>query len=131
MSPALRSAREAALPRRDAARARDPARGRRARSTCSSEARPTPASATTGGLEAAVVCATEGARGGIANGARYEAAPPPGPLEDTYGAGDSFAAALCFALARGDSLADALALAARAGAAVVTGKGPYTAQISL
>src|SRR6202030_2074582 len=74
-----------------------------------------------GGLDAAVVCATEGARGGGANGGRYEAALPPGPLEDTYGAGDSFAAALCFALARGDSLADALGLAARAGAAVVTG----------
>ena len=83
-----------------------------------------------GGLEAAVVCATEGARGGVANGVRYRAAVPPGPLADTYGAGDSFAAALCFALARGDSLADALGLAARAGASVVTGKGPYTAQIT-
>jgi ribokinase len=83
-----------------------------------------------GGLEATVVCATEGARGGVANGARYEAAPPPGPLEDTYGAGDSFAAALCFALARGDSLTAALELGARAGAAVVTGKGPYTAQLT-
>ena len=57
-----------------------------------------------GGLDVGVVCATEGARGGVANGERYEPAPPPGPLEDTYGAGDSFAAALCFALARGDSL---------------------------
>ena len=83
-----------------------------------------------GGLDAAVVCGTEGAHGGVANGARYEAAMPPGPLEDTYGAGDSFAAALCFSLARGDSLADGLGLAARAGAAVVTGKGPYTAQIT-
>jgi ribokinase len=83
-----------------------------------------------GGLEATVVCGTEGARGGVANGARYEAVMAPGPLEDTYGAGDSFAAALCFALARGDRLADALGLAARAGAAVVTGKGPYTAQIT-
>jgi len=83
------------------------------------------------GLDAAVVCGTEGARGGVANGVRYEAVEPPGPLVDAYGAGDSFAAALCFALARGDSLPDALELAARAGAAVVTGKGPYTAQISL
>ena len=55
----------------------------------------------------------------------------PGPIADTYGAGDSFGAALCFALARGDALDDALALArAGAGAAVVTGKGPYTAQIT-
>ena len=83
-----------------------------------------------GGLEVAVVCATEGPAAGSQTARRYEAAPPPGPLEDTYGAGDSFAAALCFALARGDSLGDALALAARAGAAVVTGKGPYTAQIT-
>ena len=82
------------------------------------------------GLDVGIFCATEGARGGVANGERYEPAAPPGPLEDTYGAGDSFAAALCFALARGDSLTAALALAARAGAAVVTGKGPYTAQIS-
>jgi ribokinase len=82
-----------------------------------------------GGLDAAVVCGTEGSRGGVANGVRYAAAEPPGPLADAYGAGDSFAAALCFALARGDALPDALALAARAGAAVVTGKGPYAAQI--
>ncbi len=32
-----------------------------------------------------------------------DAAPLPGPVVDTYGAGDSFAAALCFALARGDA----------------------------
>ncbi len=83
------------------------------------------------GLEADVVCATEGAKGGVANGTRYASAEPPGPLEDAYGAGDSFAATLCFALARGDALGEALALAARAGAAVVSGKGPYTAQIRL
>jgi ribokinase len=55
---------------------------------------------------------------------------PPGPIEDTYGAGDSFAAALTFALARGHALPDALELASRAGASVITGKGPYTAQIT-
>ena len=32
----------------------------------------------------------------------------PGPIVDTYGAGDSFCAALCFALTRGDALPDAL-----------------------
>jgi ribokinase len=84
-----------------------------------------------GSLDVGVVCATEGERGGVANGIRYAPVAAPGPLEDAYGAGDSFAAALCFALARGDALPDALELAARAGAAVVTGKGPYTAQISL
>jgi ribokinase len=59
----------------------------------------------------------------------YDAAPLPGPVVDTYGAGDSFSAALCFALARGDELTDALAVAARAGAAVVTGAGPYATQL--
>jgi ribokinase len=83
-----------------------------------------------GGLEVELVVTTEGAAGGSANGRRYEAALPPGPLEDTYGAGDSFAAALCFALARGDALEAALGLAARAGATVVTGRGPFSAQIS-
>ncbi|HZQ04049.1 MAG TPA: PfkB family carbohydrate kinase [Gaiellaceae bacterium] len=83
-----------------------------------------------GGLEVGVVVRTEGASGGTANGRRYAATPPPGPVVDAYGAGDSFAAALCFALARGDELEDALAFAARAGAAVVTGIGPYAAQLT-
>ena len=82
-----------------------------------------------GGLDTGLVVLTEGARGGSADGRRFEAATPPGPIADTYGAGDSFSAALCFALARGDELGDALALAARAGAAVITGKGPYVAQL--
>jgi ribokinase len=84
-----------------------------------------------GGLDVGVLCRTDGARGGIAGGLRYEALPPPGPVADAYGAGDSFAAALCFALARGDDLAAALDLAAHAGAAVVTGRGPFATQIAL
>jgi ribokinase len=83
-----------------------------------------------GSLDVGTFVATEGVRGGVADGERYEAAPAPGPLEDAYGAGDSFAASLFFALARGDALSDALDLATRAGAAVVTGKGPYEAQIA-
>ncbi|HWB22603.1 MAG TPA: PfkB family carbohydrate kinase [Gaiellaceae bacterium] len=83
-----------------------------------------------GGLDAGLVVRTEGVRGGTVNNDRYEPAELPGPIADTYGAGDSFAAALCFALGRGDTLDDALALATRAGAGVLTGKGPYTAQIS-
>jgi ribokinase len=83
-----------------------------------------------GGLDARLVVRTEGANGGTADGRRYEAPPPPGPIVDTYGAGDSFGAALCFALARGDELDAALELAARAGAAVVTGRGPYAAQLA-
>jgi ribokinase len=84
-----------------------------------------------GGVDAANVVLTDGGRGCIANGERFPAAALPGPVVDTYGAGDSFAAALCFALARRDSLADAVALASRAGAAVITGKGPYTSQLTL
>jgi ribokinase len=93
-----------------------------------------------GGLDADLVVRTEGTRGGTvtrssAGGARleehrYPPAELPGPIADTYGAGDSFAATLCFALARGDALDDSLAFAARAAAAVLTGKGPYSAQIS-
>ena len=82
-------------------------------------------------VDARTVVITEGANGGTANGMRYEAGPLPGPVADTYGAGDSFSGALCFALARGDALPEALALATRAGALVVTGQGPYTSQLTL
>jgi ribokinase len=80
------------------------------------------------GIEAELVVLTDGADGGSANGRRYEAAPLPGPVADAYGCGDSFGAALAFALVRGDDLDAALAGAARAGAAVLTGRGPYPAQ---
>ncbi len=80
-------------------------------------------------LDARTVVLTDGANGGTANGASYDAVHA-GTIVDTYGAGDSFAAALAFALARGDALADALGLAARAGAAVVGGSGPYAAQLA-
>jgi ribokinase len=82
-----------------------------------------------GSVEAKTVAMTEGAGGGTANGEQWTAASPPGPVVDAYGCGDSFGAALAFALARGDALPAALELAARAGASVLTGRGPYTAQI--
>jgi ribokinase len=83
-----------------------------------------------------IVVRTEGADGGHfsrADGTTggFRAAPLPGPLVDTYGAGDAFAAALTFGLGRGLPLDDALALAARCGAASLTGRGPYTAQLRL
>jgi ribokinase len=81
-----------------------------------------------GSLDAATVVLTDGPRGGTANGMPY-AAVPTATVVDTYGAGDSFAAALAFALARGDALGDALELAARAGSAVIGGPGPYAAQL--
>jgi ribokinase len=60
----------------------------------------------------------------------YEAAPLPGPVADAYGAGDSFAAGTTFALGRGDSIEDALALGARCGATVLASNGPYERQLT-
>lgn len=78
------------------------------------------------------VVRTEGRAGGtVEPGGRFAAAPLPGPLVDAYGAGDAFAAGLTFGLASGLSIGDALALAARCGAAVLTGRGPYDAQLTL
>jgi ribokinase len=77
------------------------------------------------------VVTTSGSLGGwVQPGGPFRPAALPGPVEDTYGCGDSFAAGLTFALARGDSIEDAVALAARCGAAVLTGRGPYPAQLS-
>jgi hypothetical protein len=42
---------------------------------------------------------------------------------------DSFAAGLTFALAEGRTPAEALAFGAKCGAACVTGRGPYEAQL--
>src|SRR5215208_831012 len=73
-----------------------------------------------------LVARTDGAAGGtlsLAGGemSHWEAFPLPGPLVDTYGAGDCFAAGLAYGLADGRSPSDALALGARCGAACVTG----------
>jgi ribokinase len=83
-----------------------------------------------GSLDADLVVITDGPNGGTANGEPYRAVEPQGPIVDTYGAGDSFGAALAFALARGDARSHALELAAQAGAAVLTGRGPYTSQLA-
>jgi ribokinase len=83
-----------------------------------------------GSLDATHVVLTNGPQGGTADGKPFTSVEPPGAVVDTYGAGDSFGAALAFALARGDGLDQALQLAARAGAAVLTGRGPYTAQLA-
>ena len=83
-----------------------------------------------GSLEVRHVALTDGARGGTLDGEPYRAVDAP-HVADTYGAGDSFAAALAFGLARGDEPAAALELAARAGAAVIGGAGPYEAQLAL
>jgi ribokinase len=77
-----------------------------------------------------LLVATRGAEGG-----RYETADgksgswppatPPGPIADTYGSGDSFAAAFTYGLAAGGSIEEALRQGAEAGAACLTRNGPY------
>ncbi len=61
----------------------------------------------------------------------WEATPLPGEVADTYGCGDSFAAALTYGLAAGHDVDGALELAARCGAACLTGRGPYEGQLTL
>ena len=83
-----------------------------------------------------VVVRTAGAAGGdweAADGrrGRWEATPLPGPVRDSYGCGDSFAGGLTYGLGAGKSLEDALQLAARCGAACMTGSGPYEGQLRL
>lgn len=56
---------------------------------------------------------------------------PPGPVIDRYGAGDSFAAGLAYAVAMDRGAAEAVAFAARCGAHAVTGRGPYEGQLRL
>ena len=77
------------------------------------------------------VVTTSGPLGGwVQPGGPFRPASPPGPVVDAYGCGDSFAAGLTFALARGDEIDAAVALGARCGAAVLTGRGPYGAQLA-
>ena len=81
-----------------------------------------------------MVARTDGAGGGelvAADGSsgRWPPAPLPGPVVDSYGAGDSFAAGFTYGLADGLAPEAAVALGARCGAACVTGRGPYRAQI--
>jgi ribokinase len=81
-----------------------------------------------------LVVRTAGAAGGAwerdgASG-RYDATPLPGPVRDAYGCGDSFAAGLTYGLGDGRPLESALELAARCGAACLTGRGPYEGQLS-
>lgn len=77
-----------------------------------------------------LVVSTSGALGGWAQpGGPYRAVAPPGPIEDAYGAGDSFAAALTYALAEGREPADALAFASERGAAALTRRGAHGEEV--
>jgi ribokinase len=80
------------------------------------------------------VVSTRGELGGSWTGetsGTWEATDLPGPPVDAYGCGDSFAASLAYGLGAGMSMAEAIALAARCGAACLTGRGPYGAQLTL
>ncbi|HEY3106271.1 MAG TPA: PfkB family carbohydrate kinase [Gaiellaceae bacterium] len=55
----------------------------------------------------------------------YQAAAVPGPVHDTYGAGDSFAAGLTYGLGEGLPVDEAIALAARTGAAALARRGAH------
>lgn len=71
-----------------------------------------------------LVVTTSGRLGGWAQpGGPFSAAPLPGPIMDTYGAGDSFAAGLTYGLGAGLDHAAAVQFAARCGAAALTGRG--------
>jgi ribokinase len=73
-----------------------------------------------------LLVATEGAHGGRWWGetsGQWPAAPVPGPIRDSYGCGDSFAAGVTFGLARGGSIAEAAAIGARCGAEMLTRVG--------
>jgi ribokinase len=79
-----------------------------------------------------LVVRTEGASGGtLEPGGRYQPVEPPGPVVDSYGCGDCFAAGLTYGLAAGMTVEEAVELAARCGATVLTGNGPYERQHEL
>ena len=85
--------------------------------------------------EPSLIVRTNGANGGTwetssGRSGRYAPVEAPGPVVDTYGAGDSFAAGLTYALGVGMDVEEALAVAARCGAWNVAGKGPYGNQLT-
>jgi ribokinase len=82
-----------------------------------------------------LIITTAGKEGGTWQGGEqrrgsFKAAELPGPVVDEYGAGDTFAAGVTYALGAGYEIDDALAFAARAGAANLTGRGPYAGQLT-
>ena len=82
--------------------------------------------------EPKLVVTTSGALGGwMQPGGPFTAAPVPGPREDAYGCGDSFMAGLTFALGSGLEAHDAVAFAARCGAAALTGRGVAPQPVTL
>jgi ribokinase len=80
------------------------------------------------------VVRTAGADGGFletgGETVRWDAVPLPGPRVDEYGAGDSFAGGLTFGLGTGLSIERAIEVGSRCGAANISGRGPYEAQLT-
>ena len=60
----------------------------------------------------------------------WKAADLPGPKQDAYGAGDSFAAGLTYALGADIPIGDAVKLASRAGAHKLAGRAAYDGQLT-
>jgi ribokinase len=85
--------------------------------------------------EAELVVLTAGARGGTwrtrAGGeGRWAAVTPPGPIVDTYGCGDAFAAGVTYGLAVGFDVSAAIALGARCASVSIAGEGPYGRELT-
>jgi ribokinase len=81
-----------------------------------------------------LVVRTAGSEGGAwerpgAERGEWTPTPLTGPVRDAYGCGDSFAGGLTWALANGAEAGEAVDLGARCGAACLTGRGPYSAQL--
>jgi ribokinase len=82
--------------------------------------------------EPRLVVTTSGALGGwMQPGGPFVAAPVPGLREDAYGCGDSFMAGLTYALGAGLEAHDAVAFAARCGAAALSGRGVAPQPVAL
>jgi ribokinase len=81
----------------------------------------------------ALIVRTDGERGGTYETADGGGAWDPAPARpggDAYGGGDSFAGGLTFGLGANMTAPQAMALAARCGAACVSGRGPYASQLT-
>lgn len=80
-------------------------------------------------LQPRFVVATDGERGGSwqssSSAGQWAATALPGPVQDSYGAGDCFAAALTFALAKGLDISEAVDLAATRGAFALCRSGAH------
>src|SRR5438270_379777 len=85
--------------------------------------------------EAELVLLTEGARGGTwrtraGDEGSWAAVVPPGPIVDTYGCGDAFAAGVTFGLAARLGIDGAIELGARCASVTLAGEGPYGRELS-